>query len=652
MNKFLTDGTLTEQAAGKDFVYILNDPNDIAADEYNYLTEKNDESFVKTMYGNFNGHNALYYVTADHKNIASILQELSFERFTEMVKEFFGILIAAKKDEVLKEENIISAPTKIYIDPQTRKIKAVYAPVINKIPVDERRYEKEVRDVFTNLFKNLPNLQSDKTGRIVEILSDDDRTIDEIYEKLSASVQEDEEAKGRVSISEIRDTGHLMMQSKKDTPGHTGYLAARSMPAITLTNLNGRIGEIVVSNDNFVIGRSSDVVDGVVPDPSVSRIHCKISQVGNKIAMIDLGSANGTFVNGARLGGGEARFISDNDTVRIGKCDFIIKFPTDVVLEEAAARAQVKEAVDRVKESGLLKKLRGHSDKDSERPTVNRHDPVVSTPGVGASVPNAAAINIPGSSMDAMSYGITAVNKASTEEVADAILAAGSPARLLVVYSASGGTGKTTVALSVSRLLAEAAKRVLYINTTAYQTFGNLLGYDGYIEDDKIAEVKEYRELRRYIKREGFEFLPEIKRTSISGGVGLTGDKYIEIISQAMVSDRYDIVIVDTAPSIDSLNKWLIEHCDQLLVVTKQDKRAYGATKQFAELATVIVGNKCTYICNDRIEYEYDAIADDGAFGGIEIAVSVEHFKNYDALRVTDLAASESMRNIAARVVV
>ena len=86
--------------------------------------------------------------------------------------------------------------------------------------------------------------------------------------------------------------------------------------------------------------------------------------------------------------------------------------------------------------------------------------------------------------------------------------------------------------------------------------------------------------------------------------------------------------------------------------MTKQDKRAYGATKQFAELATVIVGNKCTYICNDRIEYEYDAIADDGAFGGIEIAVSVEHFKNYDALRVTDLAASESMRNIAARVVV
>ena len=651
MNPFLTDGTVTEQAAGKDFVYILNDPNDIAADEYNYLTEKNDESFVKVMYGNINGQNALYYVSTDHKNVASILQELSFERFTEIVKEFIGILIAAKKDEILKEENIVAALTKIFIDPVTRMIQAVYVPVVNKIPVDERRYEKEVRDIFTNLFKNLPNLQSDKTGRIVELLSDDDKSLEELYDKLSESIHEDEEAKGRVSISEIRDTGHLMMQSKKDTPGHTGYLAARSMPAITLTNLNGRLGEVIVSNDNFVIGRSGDVVDGVVSDQSVSRIHCKISQVGNKIAVIDLGSANGTFVNGARLSGGEARFISDNDTIRIGKCDFIIKFPTDVVLEEAAARAQVKEAVDRVKESGLLKKLR--SDSDNDRPRVNRPQPAVNTPDAGTAAPG--GMPVPGSNMggvDPMSYGITAVNKASAEQVADAILASGNPARLLVVYSASGGTGKSTVALAVSRILAESGKKVFYLNTTAYQTFGNLLSYDGYIEDDKIAAVKDYRELRRYIKREVFEFLPEVRRSSISADSGVTNSKYIEIISQTMVSDRYDIVIVDTAPALNSLNRWLIEHSDQILVVTKQDKKTYRATKQFAELASVIAANKCTYICNDRIEYEYDAIADDGAFGGIEIAVSVEHFKNYDGLKVADIATSESMKNIAARVVV
>ena len=719
MNPFLTDGTLTEEAAGKDFVYILNDPDKIAPDEYNYISQDSKEPFIKTMYGNFNGQNAFYYVSNGHKSVASVVQAISGARFLEITRDFLKILITVKKSSFLKEENIVAALTKIFIDPKTRAIKAVYVPVIEKEPEDGGSYEKEVRSVFANLLKNLPNLKGDRQTEASEILSDESLTMEDVYDKISAIVEEEAEdaSKSRVSIANIKDTGELstLQPVMADIPGHTGYLAARNMPAITLTHLNGKLPEIVVTNDNFVIGRSSDASDGAVPDASASRIHCKISQVGNKIAVIDLGSANGTFVNGSRLKSGEARYISDNDTLRIGKCDFLIKFPKEFMLGDAAAKAQVREAIDKMSASNVLRSMAAaapiagtpeaaavknggdravesktgaggegasvpekvsgsegmagqerasgsdgaagsetasgnESDSSAVKPTVVINPAAVNDP---KAVVSSAEVNSPAAVVSSAAVvSPVAVGKNKTAEDDSQMISAENPARLLAVYSASGGAGKTTVALAMSKILSDMGNRVLYICTSSYQTFGKLLGFQAKIEDDRIVEKKDFHQVRQYIKRMGFEFLQEVKRTSISAYAGITNRKYIDIIREAMVSDRYDIVIVDTESTVDDLNKWLIDKSDQLFIVTKQDERSYDATKQFKDLVSVIASNKTLYICNDHSELEHDAIRDEGGFGTLEVSARIEHFKNYDKLTIDDLAHAESLKNLAAKVIV
>ena len=49
-----------------------------------------------------------------------------------------------------------------------------------------------------------------------------------------------------------------------------------------------------------VIGRSSDC-DIVVGDPNVSRRHAEIRRMGRGFSLVDLGSTNGTEVNGQRV---------------------------------------------------------------------------------------------------------------------------------------------------------------------------------------------------------------------------------------------------------------------------------------------------------------------------------------------------------------
>lgn len=646
LNRFLIDGTLTEQTAGGDFVYIINDPTCVAADEYNLITEGRDETFANVMYGNFNGQNAFYYVVNNLKSISELAEGLTLPRFIEIVKDFLGIVIKTKESNILKEENIITSLSRIYIDPKTKKVKGVYAPVIQKVPVKAVLFENEVRDVFARFMKKQQNLQGDRADDVIEWLMDENLSITEVYDKLS-----EEDSKSRVSIANIKDTSELTVAQpqpvKADVPGHTGYLAARNMPAITLTHLNGKLPELVVTNDNYVIGRSSDTCDGAVPDASASRIHCKISQVGNKIAVIDLGSANGTFVNGSRLKSGEARYISDNDTLRIGKCDFLIKFPKEVLLGDAAAKAQVREAVDKLTATGVIRSMAASA------PIASATE--ASDHMAAPSVKNAEPVHVVGTPTAENNglQGETAAEQAVGTTVQPAeMISSENPARLLMVYSAAGGVGKTTVALALSRILAASGNRVLYICTSPYQTFGRLLGCEDMVEDERIVEAGEFRKVRQYIRKEGFEFLQEIKRTSISAYAGITSRTYVDIIKEATVSDRYDIVIVDADSTIDDLSKWMIEKCDQLLVVTKQDERTFEATQLFADLISVIAANKTIYVCNDYQDTEIDATADSGVFGGLEITARIEHFRNYDRLSVNDLAEAASLKKLAGRIIV
>jgi hypothetical protein len=63
------------------------------------------------------------------------------------------------------------------------------------------------------------------------------------------------------------------------------------------------------------IGRDSPA--GLVPDGSVSRHHALVSRHGEQVALRDLGSTNGTWVNDDRLRG-ETRTLFPGDTVRLG----------------------------------------------------------------------------------------------------------------------------------------------------------------------------------------------------------------------------------------------------------------------------------------------------------------------------------------------
>lgn len=69
-----------------------------------------------------------------------------------------------------------------------------------------------------------------------------------------------------------------------------------------------------------VLGRKADQAQLVVPEPSISRQHCKFSVENQILTLTDLGSGNGTLVNGKRISA--PTILKQGDTIRTGDTQF------------------------------------------------------------------------------------------------------------------------------------------------------------------------------------------------------------------------------------------------------------------------------------------------------------------------------------------
>ena len=102
-----------------------------------------------------------------------------------------------------------------------------------------------------------------------------------------------------------------------------------------------------------VIGRAPDS-DVLITDPRVSRRHAQLSWCDGAFAVEDLGSTNGTWLNGAPVSG--AAQLADGDSLSFAgvRADFQVNAPTMVVapLKDSSAGLNVNVATHAVSVDG------------------------------------------------------------------------------------------------------------------------------------------------------------------------------------------------------------------------------------------------------------------------------------------------------------
>jgi len=84
----------------------------------------------------------------------------------------------------------------------------------------------------------------------------------------------------------------------------------------------------LMDRNEFTLGRVSDG-QPIMPDidlsayqayaGGVSRLHTVLKRIGSRVVIMDLGSANGTYLNGRRLGPNVEQSINHGDIIALGK---------------------------------------------------------------------------------------------------------------------------------------------------------------------------------------------------------------------------------------------------------------------------------------------------------------------------------------------
>jgi hypothetical protein len=139
---------------------------------------------------------------------------------------------------------------------------------------------------------------------------------------------------------------------------------------------NGERRDIAIKHERTILGRSDDA-DLQIPLATVSRKHCVLTLTDESIALRDLGSSNGTFVNGVRV---VEATLSAGDNLKIGPVIFTVQIDgspaeieagDDLLLSDEAANPVEHDASDDLG----LDDLPSESDQPRRRPAAKPAKP-------------------------------------------------------------------------------------------------------------------------------------------------------------------------------------------------------------------------------------------------------------------------------------
>lgn len=299
---------------GNDLIVSINSIEELNLTEYKVFQSQIGELFVRGMKITYNGRTQILYIPENLKSLDEIVMQKDIQEIDFIIKNVFAKILKIKENGFLMCQNLVSFTDNIYVDPITYNILYIYIPL--RMPVVKNSFEFDamlLKNIMQMIEQN-PRLQNLRIARIINQLNMQSVSIENIYNQLN-------EAKDEVDYK----TEYKVKYDAEDETDDT-FIDFNKNKEITmrLVGINTPVRyEIVIDKDEYTIGRKRESVDGVIGfSKMIGRMHCKIIRRGEQFAIIDLNSANGTFINGERIQPEKIYSLRGRDIIGIANCEF------------------------------------------------------------------------------------------------------------------------------------------------------------------------------------------------------------------------------------------------------------------------------------------------------------------------------------------
>lgn len=226
--------------------------------------------------------------------------------------------------------------------------------------------------------------------------------------------------------------------------------------------------------------------------------------------------------------------------------------------------------------------------------------------------------------------------------------------QIILVTSASGGSGKTTTAMGICTCLTKNYKQVLYVNASRLQSFQYMLNNQTSISSQdvyvKLANPKEeiYSEIKHIVCKEIFSYIPEFKAALMS--LGLEFSIYEKIVLSAKKSGDYDYIVIDAESTFDENKTRLLDIADKVVIITEQSMNAVYVTNALISNINSMNSNKYIFICNKFIKEGYNALVLPDVSLKFTVNEYIEFLETNEPIKIEELSQNVGIRKISSLV--
>ncbi len=222
--------------------------------------------------------------------------------------------------------------------------------------------------------------------------------------------------------------------------------------------------------------------------------------------------------------------------------------------------------------------------------------------------------------------------------------------QIVVVTSAAGGAGKTTIAMGICACLAKNYQKVLYINADRLQKIKYLFENKTAIsEHDVYAKLinnsdRIYEDIKHVIRKEEFYYLPSFKASLMA--LGIKYEIYAKIAEDAKKSSDYDFIIIDAESTFDEEKIKLFDIADRVLLVTEQTVSSVEASNELIANINLSNVDKYQFICNKFNKEKSNALISSAIELKFSINEYVEEIITDGTIQLNQLAQSNGIKKV------
>lgn len=318
------NGTEVSQSA-QCLSLVLGDPLAVSGTEYKVLRSQEPGRFVPCVRSRLNGHDRLTYLTRPYVALSEYAAGQAPEEVARFLATGVESLLFLKDNGFLSLQNVVLANDVLFVDKATGRLLLIYVPMARSTSGGDLETARQAFRACAELLGSLCGEAS--------LLWDFEGT----------SAYRDGDLTALVALlggsASAASTGAQRTVASNEPEAEHGGLSKRARQSACPSSVANPVGQswlltagasshdrYVVPADGGVIGKSPSRASIVVSlSSAISRAHCRVSSENDRLVVEDLGSTNGTFVNGVCATKGVPAELREGDRLRLADVQFTVQ---------------------------------------------------------------------------------------------------------------------------------------------------------------------------------------------------------------------------------------------------------------------------------------------------------------------------------------